>query len=528
MSRNPDRPADPIELEIFKHLFAAVAEEMGARLMRSAYSPNIKERRDFSCAVFDEAGAMVAQAAHIPVHLGSTPMSVAATLEAFAPAAMRPGDRFVLNDPFAGGTHLPDLTVIAPCFLAGGDRPAFFLANRAHHADVGGIAPGSLPLSTHIDEEGIRLPPMRLDDAVIERIAGASRTPAERRGDLWAQRASLEAGIARLGELAGRFSAGHLAQRGRDLQDYTERLMRQALHEIPDGVYAFEDVLDDDGFAARDIAIRVTITVAGDGATVDFRGSADQVRGPVNAVRAITVSAVNYVFRCLAPEAMPSNAGLMRPLAVVTRAGSVVDAVAPAAVAAGNVETSQRIVDVLLGALAQASPERVPAASCGSMNNVTIGGVDPHRGAAFAYYETIAGGAGAGPAGGGGSAIHTHMTNTLNTPVEALEHAYPFRVSAYAIRRSSGGRPGDSRAGFAGGDGIVRQYVFAHPVTVTLMTERRAHAPYGLNGGGPGATGVNELIHPDGRVESLAGKMTHEVVAGSRLQVCTPGGGAWS
>lgn len=521
---------DAVELEVFKHLFASIAEEMGVRLMRSAYSPNIKERRDYSCAVFDERGDMIAQAAHIPVHLGSAPLSVQAIIARFDPATMKPGDRFIVNDPFAGGTHLPDITLVAPCFVAGEARPRFYVANRAHHADVGGKTPGSLPISTSIDEEGVRIAPSRLDDALIDWACRQTRTPDERRGDLLAQRAALDVGLARMDELCQSHGPDRIADCAAALQDYTARFVRRLIAELPDGVYRFQDVLDDDGHAPpegrQDIAIRCTLTVAGDRATVDLRDSDDQVLGPVNAVRAIVLSAVMYVFRCLAPADIPSNSGVLRPIEILTRPGSVVDANPPAAVAGGNVETSQRIVDVVFGAVAQAMPALTPAASAGTMNNITIGGVDPRRlpdaPVPFAYYETLAGGAGAGPGADGGSAIHTHMTNTRNTPAEALEHSYPFRIEAYAVRRGSGGA-GQHR----GGDGLVRVYAFDAPAQVTLLTERRRHRPWALAGGEPGAAGRNRLLRADGTVVELPGKCTVEVGPGDRLEIATPGGGGW-
>jgi N-methylhydantoinase B len=503
---------DPIELEVFRHLFAAIAEEMGQRLMRSAYSPNIKERRDFSCALFDQQGDMIAQAAHIPVHLGSAPLSVQACVAAFD--AITDGDRFILNDPFAGGTHLPDITVVAACVI---DGRRFFVASRAHHADVGGKTPGSLPIGTHIDDEGYRLGPTRVTEAVLDDICRASRTPDERRGDLQAQLAAVRCGVDRLRDLCGRHGAEAVAGFGEALQRYTERRIRAIIQSVPDGTYRFEDVLDDDGHDRRDIAIRCALTIAGDAAAVDLSGSDDQTPGPVNAVRAITMSAVMYVLRCLGPADLPSNSGVLRPVKIVTRPGSVVDALYPAAVAGGNVETSQRIVDVLLGALAHALPGVIPAASCGSMNNLLIGGRD------FAYYETIAGGAGAGPRHDGESAIHTHMTNTLNTPVEAIEHAYPFRVERYAIRDGSGGR-GRHR----GGDGVIRTYLLDTPAEVTMLTERRQQAPYGLQGGLPAAPGRNRITTPNGDTRELPAKSTFDAPAGTRITIETPGGGGWS
>lgn len=505
-----------IELEIFKHLFASIAEEMGMRLMRSAYSPNIKERRDFSCALFDGGGEMIAQAAHIPVHLGSTPMSVAAAMEALG-AQLRPGDRVVLNDPYQGGTHLPDVTLVVPCFLPGEERPRFFVANRAHHADVGGITPGSLPLSRSIEEEGLRISPRLLDEETLAWICQGSRTPLERRGDMMAQVAAAELGVQRLVELCQRHGAGLVSQRAAQLQDYAERVTRGIIAALPDGAFCFEDKLDGDGLGGQDIALRCTLHIQGDEIEVDLRGCDAQVQGPLNAVRAISVSAVAYVLRCLAPEELPSNGGTMRPVRVLTQAGTVADALYPAAVAAGNVETSQRLVDTLLGALAQALPQRAPAASCGSMNNITIGGHDPRHDRPFAYYETLAGGAGASPEGPGADAIHTHMTNTLNTPVEALEHAYPLRVERYRVRQGSGGQ-GLHR----GGHGLERVYAFDAPAQVTLITERRRHAPWGLSGGQPGACGQD--LHNGA---PLPGKVSLQVEAGDTVTVCTPGAGGW-
>lgn len=515
---------DAVELEVFRQLLSSVAEEMGARLLRSAYSPNIKERRDFSCALFDERGGMTAQAAHIPVHLGSAPASVQAVIEVFR-GRMNPGEHYIVNDPFAGGTHLPDITVVTPVFMSASDTPVFYVANRAHHADVGGITPGSLPLSRTIDDEGIRIRPSLLTDELIERVCTASRTPDERRGDLRAQLAANTVGVRRLKALCERHTPKHIAEAGRALQDYTARFIASLIERMPDGKHAFEDVLDDNGHGHTDIPIRCVMTVDGNRATFDFTESADQLPGPINAVRAITLSAVMYCLRCIAPADLPSNSGVLAPVRVVTRPGSVVDAREPAAVAAGNVETSQRITDVVFGALAQALPDQIPAASYGTMNNLTIGSPPPEAGedpTPFAYYETIAGGAGAGPGADGGSALQCHMTNTLNTPIEALERAYPFRVERYAIRSDSGGL-GRHR----GGDGVVRRYRFHAPAIVTLITERRTHAPYGLAGGGPANPGINTLIRANGTQQILDGKYSLRVEPGDALEIQTPGGGGW-
>jgi N-methylhydantoinase B len=430
---------------------------------------------------------------------------------------LRPGDRVVLNDPYQGGTHLPDITLVVPCFLPGEETPRFFVANRAHHADVGGATPGSLPLSRSIQEEGLRISPRLLDEEAVAWICQGSRTPLERRGDLMAQTAAAELGVQRLLDLCQRHGAQVVSQRAAQLQDYAERVTRDLISALPDGSYSFEDKLDGDGLGTEDIALRCTLRVMGDQIEVDLRGCDPQVQGPLNAVRAISVSAAAYVLRCLAPEELPSNGGTMRPVRVLTAEGTVADALYPSAVAAGNVETSQRLVDTILGALARALPHRTPAASCGSMNNITIGGHDPRHDRPFAYYETLAGGAGASPEGPGADATHTHMTNTLNTPVEALEHAYPLRVERYQIRRGSGGA-GQHR----GGHGLSRVYAFDAPAEVTLITERRRHAPWGLAGGHPGAVGEN--LHNG---QPLPGKASLRVEAGDTVTVNTPGAGGW-
>jgi N-methylhydantoinase B len=438
---------------------------------------------------------------------------------------MGPGDVAVLNDPFAGGTHLPDVTVVAPVYLPRARRPFAWVANRAHHADVGGMSPGSMPLATDVFQEGIRLPPVRLVaggrwvDDVLALFLANTRVPEERRGDLGAQWAALRVGAERLCGLARLGGARRLAAGMAALQRYSEALMRDTLRRLPPGTYRADDVLDDDGLGAGPLRIRVAITLRDGRARVDFAGTAPQTRGPVNANLAVTRSAVLYVFTLLAGEAIPANEGLARPLEIVAPEGSLVNALAPAAVAGGNVETSQRIVDVLLRALAHAAPHRVPAASCGSMNNVALGGVV--GGKPFAYYETIAGGAGAGPAGPGASAVHTHMTNTMNTPVEALEAYYPLRVRRYAVRHGSGGT-GRHR----GGDGVVREIEFLAPASVTLLGERRVRGPWGLAGGGPGAPGRDWLVAGRTR-RRLPGKTTVEVAPGDRLVVETPGGGGF-
>jgi N-methylhydantoinase B len=514
---------DPIMLEIANHRLAAVAEEMGVVLCRTALSPNIKERRDYSCAVFDSTGGLVAQAAHIPVHLGSTPLAVRAAIEQ---VPMGPGDVTILNDPFAGGTHLPDVTVVAPVYRPRGRRPFAYVANRAHHADIGGMAPGSMPLASEIFQEGFRLPPVRLVAGgrpvpeVLALFLANTRVPAEREGDLMAQWAALRIGAKRLRELAAGEGPAPLARQMAALQRYSAALMRAALSRLPAGCYLARDVLDDDGLGTERIPIAVSVTLGDGRARVDFTGSAPQTRGPLNANLAVTRSAVLYVFTALAEEDIPPNEGLARPLTVVAPEGSVVNARFPAAVAGGNVETSQRIVDVLLRALARAAPNRIPAASAGSMSNVALGGTVGGR--AFAYYETVAGGAGGGPLGTGASAVHTHMTNTMNTPIEALEAYYPLRVRRYGIRRGSGGR-----GRRPGGDGVVREIEFLAPAEVTLLGERRRHGPYGLAGGRDGLPGRDWIVRSGARRQRLPAKVTVEVEPGDRLRVETPGGGGF-
>ncbi|MFO7767362.1 MAG: hydantoinase B/oxoprolinase family protein, partial [bacterium] len=524
---------DPVLLEVYKHRYAGIAEEMGAVLQRTASSPNIKERRDYSCALFDVRGRTVAQGDHMPVHLGSMPRSVAAALEL---GPLRPGELVLLSDPFAGGTHLPDLTMVAPVFAplprgrgaAAEDRaaePLFYAASRAHHADVGGGAPGSMSVAREIFQEGLRIPPVRFrrageadpDPGLMDLLLANVRTPEEREGDLRAQVAALDVGSRRLEEiLTERGLEEPLAYAGH-LMDYAERMTRALIADLPDGTYRFEDVLDDDGMGSGPAAIRTAVTIEGDGAVVDFTGSAPQVEGPLNAVEAITLSAAVYVFRCLLDPAVPPNHGSFVPLEVIAPLGSVVNARPPAAVAAGNVETSQRITDVLFGALARAVPDRVPAASQGTMNNLSIGGTDPRTGRPFTYYETTGGGMGGRPHGPGPSAIHVHMTNTRNTPVEALEHAYPFRVERYAIRTGSGG------SGLhPGGDGIIRQIRLLAPSTVSLLTERRERGPWGLRGGGEGTPGRNVRIGRDGSEQPLPGKGSWRFEAGEALRLETP------
>jgi N-methylhydantoinase B len=521
---------DPTELEIFKNLYHSIAEEMGAALRRSSFSPNIKERRDYSCAVFDGAARVVAMGDHMPVHLGSMPISVATAIEKLP---LGPGDIAMLNDPYAGGTHLPDITLVMPVFLARSQQPLFYVANRAHHSDIGGAVPASMGLSEEIYQEGLRIPPVliarrgELQQDILAMLLANVRTAREREGDLTAQIAACRLGERRLKELVDKHGKAKTQTYLDGLQQYSARLMRAALRRMPDGIYRAEDFLDDDGFSNEPIPIRVAIRIDGQQALVDFAGSAPACRGSVNAVYAITYSCVFYVFRCLLGEDVPACAGLMAPIRVTAPVGTVVNAQPPAAVSAGNVETSQRIVDVLLRALAKTLPEAIPAASQGTMNNISFGGIDPSTGEPFAYYETIAGGMGAGPNGGGLSAIHAHMTNSLNTPIEALEAAYPVRVRRYSIRYGSGGK-GRHR----GGDGVIREIEFLTDVRGTVLSDRRRTAPYGLSGGNPSQPGKNELILPRNsgkspKQQTLPSKATFGAPKGSILRILTPGAGGW-
>ncbi|MFN0084820.1 MAG: hydantoinase B/oxoprolinase family protein [Blastocatellia bacterium] len=520
---------DSIKLEIYRSLYTSVAEEMGVSLRRTAFSPNIKERRDYSCAVFDGRGRLIAQGDHMPVHLGSMPMSVRAAIERFE---LQFGDVVVLNDPYAGGTHLPDVTMVAPIFGSaprGGKRPTlFYVANRAHHADIGGATPGSMGAATEIYQEGIRIPPIRLvrrgtlDREVFDLLLANVRGREEREGDFAAQLGALRVGADRLFEIVDRYGFREADEYAGHLVEYAARLTRRMLQTIPDGLYEAEDFLDSDGESDDPVRIAVKIEICGDRARVDFTGSSPQVRGPINAVEAITVSAVYYLFRCLIGGDVPASAGIIEPIEVIAPAGTIVNALPPSPVAGGNVETSQRIVDVLLRAMSQAVPHLIPAASQGTMNNLTIGGWDLRHHREFAYYETICGGMGARPAADGLSAVHTHMTNSLNTPVEALEYAYPLRVRRYAIRKGSGGF-GKHR----GGDGAVREIELLSDARVSLLSDRRRFAPYGLHGGANGKKGAAELTTHDGKRKKLPAKFSLSAHRGDRIVIETPGGGGF-
>jgi N-methylhydantoinase B len=545
-------PRDPIELEIFKNLYRSIAEEMGAALRRTAFSPNIRERRDYSCAVFDGDGEVIAMGDHMPVHLGSMPLSVRAAIDG---CEMEAGDIVMLNDPFRGGTHLPDITLVAPVYVGRGagaratrgkpgartkaGHPDFYVASRAHHADVGGAYAGSMGLCREIYQEGFRIPPVKIIRAgvmqrdVLALLLSNVRTPEEREGDLGAQIAACHTGAERLREICLRYGTDRVKRAAMELMEYSEELMRAFLLRVPPGQYGSEDFLDNDGISDKAVRIAVTVSVsskskaigrkasaAGPVVTVDFTGSDPQVQGSVNAVEAITYSACFYVFRCLLADDVPATAGLMRPIRVIAPAGTIVNARPPAAVAGGNVETSQRIVDVLLRALALAIPERIPAAASGTMNNLTIGGIDPRSGAPFAYYETIAGGMGARPTKAGVSGVHTHMTNSLNTPAEALEYAYPLRVRQHSLRSGSGGR-----GKYQGGDGIIREIEVLTDCDVTLLSDRRERGPWGLMGGGDGAPGTASVIRLNGSTEKMPGKFSTRLQSGERIRIESPGGG---
>ena len=551
-------------LSIFQHLFASAAEQMGVTLGRTALSPNIKERLDFSCALFTTDGQLLAQAAHIPVHLGAMPASVRAAINHCQPFA--PGDVIIVNDPYLGGTHLPDITLVSPVFARlevdsnyylvnddpkkiekTADEPSFFVASRAHHADIGGMSPGSMPLSNELFQEGLVIPPLRIqeagrrNDALWQIILSNVRTPEERDGDLHAQLAANNIGLQRLAGMIDQYGLDECLQQAHNLIHYAERMTRVAISKIPDGRYSFTDHLDDDGQSDEPLPVTVSLTVRGTELLFDFAGTARAVAGNLNAVPSITVSAVSYCLRCIALELLgielPMNEGAIRPVRVNLPEESLLNPHRPYAVAAGNVETSQRIVDVVFGAMAQALPGLVPAASQGSMNNFTFGhrhcsAVRSHpelsvtgnwseKEAPFAYYETIGGGGGAGPTAPGGHGMHVHMSNTRNTPVEALEYSYPVRVMEYRLRQKSGGS-----GLFRGGNGLVRTVQFQAPVNVTIVSERRRRPPYGLSGGQPGALGRNTLTRA-GQTSVLPGKAAVQLDSGDEIRIETPGGGGW-
>lgn len=506
---------NPAELNIFSNRLDAVCDEMGLVLRNAAFSPNIRDRLDYSCAVFDAKGELCAQAAHIPVHLGSMAFAMR---DVVSEIAWQEGDQVVLNDPYLGGTHLPDVTLIAPLFFQ--TKLIGFVVNRAHHADIGADSPGSMPISCSLDSEGLIIPPSllvrdgQMQQTLFEQLRAATRNPTESLGDFNAQLAANRAGLAALLKMLVQYGVGVYAQGLQALNAYAERLSRAALSRIPDGEYRYRDFLDDDGQGHDDIVIASSIEIRAGQVSVDFSGTAAQVKGNVNCPLAVAAAAVFYVFRCLMPSQTPACAGAFKPIRLYAPLGSLLNAQRPAAVAAGNVETSTRIVDVLLGALAQALPEKIPAASHGSMNNLAMGSSGA---SAWDYYETIGGGMGASAQRSGQSGVQTHMTNTLNTPVEVLESHYPVRVCRYALRKNSGGS-----GIFKGGDGLQREFEFLAPAQITLLTERRRFRPWGLGAGMSGQAGSNRL---NGQV--LPGKCERHVDIGDRLLIETPGGGGW-
>jgi len=509
---------NPVELSLFANRIEAVCDEMGAALRRAAFSPNIRDRLDYSCAVFDAQGELCAQAAHIPVHLGSMAFAMRGIVEMLD---WHDGDMIMLNDPYIGGTHLPDVTVIAPVYI---DTELLgFVANRAHHADIGSDTPGSMPLSSRLQDEGLVIPPMRLvkdndpDRLGLDSLMSVMRNPAESAGDFNAQIAANRRGRVRLIELITRMGVEPYRHALAALNDYAEQLALSAFGTIPDGEYRYADVLDDDGLGHSDIRIEVGIRVSSGAIELDFTGSSGQVGGNVNCPLSVTAAAVYYAFRCLQPPQTPACAGGFRPIRISAPEGCLLNARPPAAVAAGNVETSTRIVDVVLGALAQALPGRIPAASHGSMNNIAMGSTGADGAPAWDYYETIGGGMGAHAGGDGLDAVQTHMTNTLNTPIESLEMNFPLRITRYQVRRGSGG------GGIhAGGDGIVREFEFLSPAQVTILSERRRHAPWGLRGAADGAPGRNRV-----NADTVAAKVSLHMQTGDRLRVETAGGGGW-
>lgn len=518
---------DPVTFEVLRNAFVSVAEEMGASLVLTAFSPNIKERRDCSAAVFDSKGRMVSQAEHIPVHLGAMPESVKAALNLFPPDYWKEGDVVILNDPFEGGTHLPDITLISSIFAS--DELAGFVANRAHHADVGGKAPGSMPGdSTEIFQEGIRIPPLKLieegtlNQEVWRLLLANVRTPLERQGDLRAQLAANTTGLRRFQSLLQKYSVPRVTTFFEDLLAYSRQRMLQQIAKMPKGSYLFTDFLDDDGITEEAVELKVKIILAKKQIVFDFSGTSPQRQGNVNATLAVTLSTSYYVLRCITDPTIPPNSGCYEPLTVIAPPGSLLNPLPPAAVSAGNVETSQRIVDCLFGALAKAIPDRIPAASQGTMNNLTIGGPIPGTIRAFTFYETIGGGLGARPIKDGIDGIHSHMTNTLNTPIEAMETSYPLRVCCYHLIPKSGGR-----GRFRGGMGIRRDIeILADNAVVSIQSERRRYAPWGLQGGMPGRKGVNRRWR-NGRWEKLPSKVTFTASRGEVVSIQSPGGGGF-
>lgn len=508
---------DPIALIIFANRLSAICDEMGAQLRKAAFSPNIRDRLDYSCAIFNADGLLCAQAAHIPVHLGSMAYAMEDVVRA---VSWSEGDMVILNDPFKGGTHLPDVTVIAPVFVAG--ELQGFVVNRAHHADIGSDSPGSMPISKHLEEEGILIEPCylikqgQINQTLMDDLLSKLRSPDKAKGDFSAQISANLRGVSRLEELVAMDVSGFVEQL-EALNDYAERLSLSALNELPSGEYYYEDCMDSDGLGAERIPIVLRLSIQQGVVEADFSGTAQQVQGNINCPLSVVAAAVFYVFRCLMPSQTPACAGAFRRIHLKAPKGSLLNAEYPAAVAAGNVETSTRVVDVVMGALAQAIPDRMPAMSHGSMNNLAMGADGGIGATSWDYYETMGGGMGAGADYTGVSAVQTHMTNTLNTPIEVLESHYPVRINEYSLRRGSGGQGARQ-----GGDGLVREFEFVEEAQATLLTERRLVAPAGAAGGHEGTTGINAL-----NGEELAPKIQLSLKKGDCLRIETPGGGGY-
>lgn len=506
-----------IELSIFARRLDAICDEMGAVLQSCAFSPNIKERLDFSCAFFDAQGRLCAQAAHIPVHLGSMAFAMEDLIKRFDWQA---GDMVVLNDPYLGGTHLPDVTLVAPLFQSG--QLLGFLVNRAHHADIGASTPGSMPISSTLAQEGVIIPPRRLlredkiDEVFMQELCSQMRKAWASWGDFSAQISANRIGLQRAESLLNSMGATAFVAALQQINDYASRIAEKVIERIPDGEYQFTDYMDDDGMGTVKIPIRLTMRVQKHKVFLDFSGSAKQVKGNINCPQSVAAAAIYYVFRCLMPPYAPSSAGLFDAIGFSIPSACLLNARSPAAVAAGNVETSSRIVDVVMGALAKAMPDVIPAASQGSMNNIAMGSADGPI--VWDYYETVGGGMGAGAKNSGLHAVQTHLTNTRNTPIEDLEMNFPVQVSRYTIRRGSGGK-----GEHAGGDGLLREFTFTHAATVTLLTERRQFAPWGINGAGAGMCGENRH---NGKL--VPAKVCLQVIAGDTVSMATPGGGAWN
>lgn len=520
--------SDPITLEVMRNAFQSVAEEMGAALIRTALSTNIKDRRDCSTAIYTAGGDLVAQAEHIPLHLGLMVSVVKKTLERFPVDYLEPGDAIITNDPYISGSHLPDICMITPLFVD--DRCLALLANLAHHVDIGGISPGGMPtISTEIFQEGIRIPPIKLrkqgkiDDQIMALITNNVRTSYETYGDFQAQLAANNVGERRLRETISKYGQNMVTFYMDEIINYSDRRMRNRIKELPKGVFTFEDFLEGDGLSEDFLKIKVTLAIKEDRILVDFTGTDPQAQGSVNATRAVTQACVFFALKSSIDPDLPSSEGASRPIEVVTPPGTLVNPNFPAPVSNANINTAQRIADVVLGALSKAIPERIPAASTGSMSIFTIGGVDPRTGEYYSYVETYGGGHGAMDDQDGMDGVHTNMTNTRNAPVEVIEIAYPLRVERYGLVPDSDG-PGKSR----GGLGMTREItILDHKAMITLGTERRKIRPWGLMGGKPGGGSDCWIISPEGEKQALPSKVTTQVEPGTRIALRTAGGGGF-